>query len=147
MVSEPHVTCGWDTPLFLFCFSLHSYDSSNYRQTNRELQCEGYLPMYFSMTGNNQMQTYTSNITLGPETQDTRISAPQSNGLALPLQHACTQNTRLWKCLYRGQSFTLPQALWLPSSHPQAKASSGSVWAGVHVGVGCPRSWWGLDWL
>lgn len=84
MVSEPDVTCGWDTPLFLFCFSLHSYDSSNYRQTNRELQCEGYLPLYFSMRGSNQMQTYTSNVMLGPETQDTRISAPQSNGLALP---------------------------------------------------------------
>lgn len=40
--------------------------------------------MYFSVRGNNQMQTYTSNIKLGLETQNTRVSAPRSNGLALP---------------------------------------------------------------
>lgn len=67
-----------------FSFSLHSYDTSNYRQTNRELQCKRYLLMYFLMRANNQMQTYTSNIKLGPETQNTRISVPWSNGLAWP---------------------------------------------------------------
>lgn len=40
--------------------------------------------MYFSARGNNQTQTYTSDIKLGPETQNTRVSAPRSNGLALP---------------------------------------------------------------
>lgn len=65
-----------------FSFSLHSNDSSNHRQTNSTMGWQ--LFMYFSVRGNNQMQTYTSNIKLGPETQNTRVSAPQSNGLALP---------------------------------------------------------------
>lgn len=43
-----------------------------------------------------------------------------------------------------GKASHWPQALWLLSSHPQAKACSGSMWVRVHVGGGCPRNWCGL---
>lgn len=82
MDSEPDLTCGWDTPLFLF---LSPFTVMTPATTGKlTVQCGWQLFMYFSVRGNNQMQTYTSNIKLGPETQNTRVSAPQSNGLALP---------------------------------------------------------------
>lgn len=71
------------TPLFLFLPAFTVMTATTTGKLTESYRVRDLL-MYFSMRVSNQMQTYTSNIKLGPETQNTRISVPRNNGLALP---------------------------------------------------------------
>lgn len=104
--------------------------------------------MYFSIRGNNPRQTCTSNIMLGPETQNTRISASRSNGLALPaaaflhIKYQALEMYIPWAKPHTGPEHSGGSAHTHKQRAAQAPCGSESVWElaapGTDVGwTGC----------